>query len=124
MTKTALCRPEEFARHGLVYACIPLSSNAPPQDGDLEHCRRALPEALSFARENMRRGLAVLVHCTAGKDRTGLFMAYYLVQCESCSLQQAVARVRSVRPIALTATGWHEFALQVLAPEKRRLSFR
>ena len=113
-----LCRPKEFAQHGLAYACIPLSSNAPPREGDLEHCLRALPEALAFATNNMSRGVPVLVHCTAGKDRTGLFLAYYLMRCENCSLEQAVTRLRAVRPIALTATGWHEFALQVLSAEK------
>jgi protein-tyrosine phosphatase len=114
-----LCRPEEFAQHGLAYACIPLSNNAPPREGDLEHCLRALPDALAFATNNISRRVPVLVHCTAGKDRTGLFLAYYLMQCENCSLEQAVTRVRAVRSIALTATGWHEFALQVLSAQRR-----
>ena len=70
-----LCYPEDFEEHGLVYACIPLSRNAPPQHGDLEHCLDALRSALSFVRENISRGVPVLVHCTAGKDRTGLFMS-------------------------------------------------
>jgi protein-tyrosine phosphatase len=113
-----LCRPEDFARQGLVYACIPLSSNAPPGDGDLEHCLRVLPAALSFAEENISQHIPVLVHCSAGKDRTGLFMAYYLMQCEDCSLQQAMERVRAVRPVALTADGWYEFALRVLSAAK------
>jgi hypothetical protein len=110
-----LCDPKEFARHGLAYACIPLSSHAPPQDGDLEHCLDVLPSALSFVKDKMSRGVPVLVHCTAGKDRTGLFMAYYLMQCENLSLQEAITRLRSVRAIALTASGWHDFALQVLS---------
>jgi protein-tyrosine phosphatase len=112
-----LCYPEDFAEHGLVYACIPLSRNAPPQHGDLERCLDALRSALSFAKENISRGIPVLVHCTAGKDRTGLFMAYYLTQCENLSSQEAIKRLRSVRAIALTADGWHDFALRVLAAE-------
>ncbi len=110
-----LCRPEEFAQHGLAYACIPLSNHAPPLDGDLEHCLAALPTALSFVKENLSRNIPVLVHCTAGKDRTGLFMAHYLMKCEGCSLQQAMERVRAVRPVAFTAEGWDDFAFQVLS---------
>jgi len=88
------------------------------EHGDLEHCLGVLPAALTFAKENISRGAPVLLHCTAGKDRTGLFMAYYLMQCEDCSLQQAVERVRAVRPVALTADGWYDFALQVLSASK------
>lgn len=112
------CDPEEFAQQGLAYSCIPLSRNAPPCDGDLEHCLVALPEALAFAEGNIDRGIPVLVHCVAGKDRTGLFMAYYLMHCEGCSVDQAMERVRAVRPIAFTAEGWNEFAAEVLAAAK------
>jgi protein-tyrosine phosphatase len=115
-----LCIAEEFAEQGIAYACVPLSSNAPPCNGDLEHCLRALPEALSFAEENIRRGSPVLVHCAAGKDRTGLFLAYYLMRTGGISAREAMARVRAVRPIAFTADGWYEFAFEVLSAAERR----
>ena len=118
-----LCHPEDFAREGLAYACIPLSNNAPPFDGDLEHCLRVLPVALSFVEENISKGIPVLVHCAAGKDRTGLFLAYYLMQSEGLSVRQAMERVRGVRAIAFTAEGWHEFAFQVLADAVANTSF-
>ena len=112
------CDPEEFAQQGLAYACIPFSDNAPPCDGDLEHCLAALPEALAFAKANIDQGTAVLVHCVAGKDRTGLFLAYYLMQCEGCAVDEAMEKVRAVRPIAFTAEGWDTFAAEVLAAAK------
>lgn len=116
-----LCIAEDFAEQGLAYACVPLSNNAPPCEGDFEHCLRALPEALSFAEDNLRRGSPVLVHCQAGKDRTGLFLAYYLMHSESCTAREAIERVREVRPIAFTAEGWYDFAFDVLsAVEQRR----
>lgn len=109
-----LCHPEDFARQGLRYGCIPLSPNAPPQLGDLEHCRRALPEAYTFVTDAAGSGGATLVHCSSGKDRTGLFMAYYLVRTQGASPAEAVRAVKRVRTIAFSAPGWDQFALDVL----------
>jgi len=110
-----LCDPADFAREGLAYACIPLSNNAPPFAGDLEHCLAALPVARAFAEEHIGNGAGVLVHCAAGKDRTGLFLAYYLMKSQGLSARHAMERVRSVRPIAFTAAGWDAFAFEVLS---------
>jgi hypothetical protein len=100
-----LCRRADFVQQGLAYACIPLSRNAPPRGGDLEHCLGALPAALSFVVENISQHIPVLVHCSAGKDRTGLFLAYFLMQREGCSIRQAMERVQAVRSIAFTTDG-------------------
>ena len=56
----------------------------------------------------------VLVHCTAGKDRTGLTMAYYLCRAENYSPRDAIAEVRRVRPTGLSATAYEPFAIEVL----------
>ncbi len=116
-----LCLADDFSLQKLAYACFPLSNNAPPRAGDLEHCLRVLPEAFSFAERNIAQNLPVVVHCAAGKDRTGLFLAYYLVRRERCSVEHAMARVRAVRPIAFTAEGWHDFAVQVLSAARAKL---
>jgi hypothetical protein len=50
-----LCHPEDFASVGIHYARIPLSENAPPQPGDDELCRHALPQAHAFVREQLRQ---------------------------------------------------------------------
>jgi protein-tyrosine phosphatase len=42
-------------------------------------------------------------------------MAYYLMRTEGVSVKESIARVKLVRPIALSAYGWDEFAVQVLA---------
>lgn len=60
-----LCLDEDFARRGLAYACVPLSDNAPPRDGDLEHCLSRPSEGVAFAEENMGQNIPVLVHCAA-----------------------------------------------------------
>jgi protein-tyrosine phosphatase len=109
-----LCHPEDFEAQGIAYACVPLSANAPPQPGDPEVCLQALPEAHAFVQRQVRAGLATVVHCSAGKDRTGLFLAYYLLRELGLSATTAIDRVRAVRPIALSAPGWDNLALDVL----------
>lgn len=110
-----LCHADDFARAGLLYQCVPLSPNAPPLPGDEEHCLGALPLALEFVCRARSEGLATVVHCHSGKDRTGLFLAYYLLAQEAQAPAQALESVRQVRPIAFTAPGWEDFALSVLA---------
>lgn len=110
-----LCHPEDFAVRGMRYACVPLPDNAPPQPGDDEHCLDALPKAYAFVAEQMNEGRSVLVHCSAGKDRTGLFLCYFLMRYAGLAPHRAMASVREVRPTALSALGWEEFALRLLA---------
>jgi protein-tyrosine phosphatase len=55
-----------------------------------------------------------MVHCSAGKDRTCLLLAYYLMCTRQLSAPHAIAEVRSVRPIALSADGGEDFAYEVL----------
>jgi len=112
-----LCHEEDLAAVGIDYRCLPLSANAPPREGDLEHCRAVLPRAYAFVSEKASAGVASLVHCYSGKDRTGLFMAYFLVRSQGLQPHDAIARVKAVRPIALSAEGWDQFALNVLSRE-------
>ncbi len=74
----------------------------------------ACPKALDFVYQQREGGAATLVHCRQGKDRTGLFMAYYLCKRRGLEPEAALAQIRSVRPIALIATGWDSFPLEVL----------
>lgn len=68
-----------------------------------------LPIAYEFAAAQIRSGNSVLVHCRQGKDRTGLFMAYFLQTSFRVSPVEAVRRVKEVRPIAFTAERWDLF---------------
>jgi protein-tyrosine phosphatase len=109
-----LVRPDELAAAGIDYCCVPLSDAAPPLDGDFEVCVNALPHALSFAVRSIAQRRRVLVHCSSGKDRTGMFLAYYLCVTNGLSPDNAIREVRRVRPIALSAGGWELFAQRVL----------
>jgi protein-tyrosine phosphatase len=109
-----LCHPEDFEAVGIGYACIPLSSNAPSLPEDEAICLTALPKAFEFVEAQIASGHAVMVHCSGGKDRTGLFLCYFLMKYAGLSGNEAIDAVRQVRPIALSAPGWDEFAHQVL----------
>ena len=110
----AACQRQDFTALGMSYRCIPLSDNAPPLDGDIDHCLDALPEAYDFVRGELDSRRAVLVHCHSGKDRTGLFMCYFLMRESGISVEDAIKAVRRVRPIALSAEGWERLAATVL----------
>lgn len=109
-----LVHPSDLRDVGIQHRCVPLSDAAPPRPGDLEICVDALPRALEFVLNAGAVGRSVLVHCTSGKDRTGMFLSYYLCRTENMSAVEAIGEVRRVRPIALSAEGWEEFALAVL----------
>jgi protein-tyrosine phosphatase len=103
---------------GITYACMPFSWNAPPILGDIEICLQALPRAFAFVHEHIKAGKAVMVHCTSGKDRTGLLMSYYLMRTQGMTVDEAIVEVRRVRPIALSALGWEAFGREVLSRGK------
>jgi protein-tyrosine phosphatase len=105
---------DDFSFVGMSHRCIPLAANAPPRDGDLELCVSRLPLAYEYALNEIESGKSVLVHCRQGKDRTGLFMAYFLRRQLGMSSKDAIDRVKTVRPIAFTAEGWEQFAIDVL----------
>ena len=109
-----LVHAADLADAGISYKCVPLSDAAPPRIGDLEMCVEALPRALQYARDAIESGRTVLVHCSSGKDRTGLFLSYYLCVLEGLPPSEAIREVKRVRPIALTADGWESFSLEVL----------
>ncbi len=109
-----LAHLEDLAEVGISYTCVPLSDAAPPQPGDLEICTAALPKALEFALLSIDSGKSLLVHCTSGKDRTGMFLSYFLCKTEGLAPAEAIQAVKHVRPIALSAKGWESFTLQVL----------
>jgi len=109
-----LVHSDDLSAVGVIYSCVPLSDSAPPRPGDLKICLDALPRGLNFVVSSIESGRNVLVHCSSGKDRTGMFLSYYLCATEGLAPASAIEQVRRVRPIALSAEGWETLTLDVL----------
>ena len=106
---------DDLVAAGIEHLCLPMEDNAPPRPGDFEAALEVLPRALEFLDRVIDRGGVALIHCTAGKDRTGLTMCHYLCQREGLTPLESLREVRRVRPQALSAIDYEPFALDVLA---------
>ena len=109
----------DASRNGLSRICIPFPDSWPPDDYSVRVCRALLPLTLEIIRSNIEEGRTVLVHCAAGRDRTGLVLSYYIAWREQIGPVEAIARLRAVRPAALHANGWEQMAIRLL-PELLR----
>lgn len=93
---------------------VPLPTDIPPTKESAAKCVEALPRAFAILSARVSQGRRVLIHCYAGKDRTGMLLAIFLAKQEGLSASEAIRRVREVRPLAITAPGWEALALEVI----------
>ena len=57
-----------------------------------------MDKAVDFIDKQNRNNRAVLVHCAAGKGRTGALLAAYLMKKQNLSAKQAIENIRLIRP--------------------------
>jgi hypothetical protein len=77
---------------------------------------QALP-VWHFIHKQVTAGIPTVVHCHAGKDRTGAILAGYLVTYQGASPEEALLRVRQAHPTSMSADGYAD-VLSLLSPGK------
>ena len=75
---------------GIEYKQVPIKNHTAPTLAQLEDC-------VAFIERNIQKENKVLVHCAAGKGRTGTIIAAYLCARDNIPAELAIERVRAKR---------------------------
>ena len=105
---------EALAAAGLEHAVVELPGDDEANEATEAACLERLPEAQAFLEAQAEAGRATLVHCSMGRDRTALVLAYFVACQDDLDADFALARVRDARPDALFARRWEPMGLRVI----------
>ena len=89
---------------------------APLEDGEDLPDEVLLSHLTSLVADLVREGRRVLVHCTFGKNRSGLLMTLIVRELLGCDGPTALARVRAVRERAVNNERFAEWLSALPAP--------
>ncbi|MBA3028388.1 MAG: hypothetical protein FP816_06180 [Desulfobacteraceae bacterium] len=103
-----------LAKAGLEHYKISIPITEPPQMEAIEIATDLLPGAYAWVSQKIREAKPVLVHCSHGNDRTGLFLLYFLVRYEDLTVQEALRKLKIIRPSILIAFGWENLAYELI----------
>ena len=89
---------------------------APLEDGETLPEPVLLDHLTGLVVDLVRQGRRVLVHCTFGKNRSGLLMALVVREVLGCDGPTALARVREVRENAVNNDAFNDWVSGLPAP--------
>ncbi len=77
--------------YGIDYLHVPVKNHDAPTREQLEAC-------VDFVEKNVKMANKTLVHCAAGKGRTGTVIAAYFCASDNISAESAIEQIRAKRP--------------------------
>lgn len=87
------------------YLHVPTVNSTAPDIEDIE-------KAVDFIDKNLKNNKSVMVHCAAGKGRTGTILVAYMMKFRGMNVKGAIEEIRSLRPGSVE-NGSQEIALSV-----------
>ena len=112
--------PAELEAAGLRHYSLPMTPILPLSEALQAMLLQRLEAVLATTHAEVSAGQPTLLHCHAGKDRTGLALTAYLVRYHGLEVEEAIAQVRDARPTAMSAPGYEATARRFAQHEQEK----